>query len=106
IATQANGSSLIHDSLYEGRFKHIFDLEKMGAKATVCDPHRVLITGPTQLTGRRIPSLDLRSGATLIIAGLIAKGTTIIDQAELIGRGYADIVPRLKALGANIEQHD
>lgn len=106
IASQANGSSLIHDPLYEGRFKHIFELEKMGAKAVVCDPHRVLITGPTQLTGRRIPSLDLRSGATLIIAGLIANGETIIDQAELIGRGYANIVPRLQALGANIEQFD
>ncbi len=106
IATQANGSSLIHDPLYEGRFKHIFELEKMGAKAVVCDPHRVLINGPTQLTGRRIPSLDLRSGATLIIAGFIAKGTTTIDQAELIGRGYANIVDRLKAIGANIEQHD
>ena len=78
----------------------------MGAKAVVCDPHRVIINGPTQLVGRRIPSLDLRSGATLIIAGFIAKGTTTIDQAELIGRGYANIVPRLKAIGANIEQHD
>lgn len=106
IATQASGSSLIHDPLYEGRFKHIFELEKMGAKAVVCDPHRVIINGPTQLTGRRIPSLDLRSGATLIIAGLLAKGTTTIDQAELIGRGYANIVDRLKAIGANIEQHD
>lgn len=106
IASQATGSSLIHDPLYEGRFKHIFELEKMGAKAVVCDPHRVIINGPTQLIGRRIPSLDLRSGATLIIAGLIAKGTTTIDQAELIGRGYANIVPRLKAIGANIEQHD
>lgn len=106
IATRANGSSLIHDPLYEGRFKHIFELEKMGAKAVVCDPHRVIINGPTELTGRRIPSLDLRSGATLIIAGLIAKGTTIIDQAELIGRGYADIVPRLQAIGARIEQHE
>lgn len=106
IATQANGSSLIHDPLYEGRFKHIFELEKMGAKAVVCDPHRVLINGPTQLIGRRIPSLDLRSGATLIIAGFIAQGTTTIDQAELIGRGYANIVDRLKAIGANIEAHD
>ena len=106
IATQASGSSLIHDPMYEGRFKHIFELEKMGAKAVVCDPHRVLITGPTALSGKRIPSLDLRSGATLIIAGLIAKGETIIDQAELIGRGYADIVPRLQAIGANIEQHE
>lgn len=106
IATQANGSSMIHDPLYEGRFKHIFELEKMGAKAVVCDPHRVIVNGPTQLIGRRIPSLDLRSGATLIIAGLIARGTTIIDQAELIGRGYANIVERLTAIGANITKHE
>ncbi len=106
LATQASGTSLIHDPLYEGRFKHIFELEKMGAKAVVCDPHRVIISGPTQLYGRRIPSLDLRSGATLILAGLVAKGTTIIDQAELIGRGYANIVSRLNGIGANIEQHE
>ncbi len=106
IATQANGSSLIHDPMYEGRFKHIFELEKMGAKAVVCDPHRVIINGPTQLIGRSIPSLDIRSGATLLLAGLIAKGTTTISQAEIIERGYANIVQRLKAVGAHIEQHE
>ncbi len=105
IATQANGSSLIHDPLYEGRFKHIAELVKMGANAVVCDPHRVIINGPTKLVGRRIPSLDIRSGATLILAGLIAEGITIIDQAEIIERGYANIVQRLTGLGADITQH-
>lgn len=105
IATQASGSSLIHDPLYEGRFKHVAELVKMGANAVVCDPHRVIINGPTKLVGRRIPSLDIRSGATLILAGLIAEGTTIIDQAEIIERGYANIVQRLCAIGANITQH-
>lgn len=106
IATQATGSSLIHDPMYEGRFKHIFELEKMGAQAVVCDPHRVIINGPTQLVGRSIPSLDIRSGATLLLAGLIASGTTTISQAEIIERGYANIVQRLTAIGAHIQQHD
>lgn len=106
IATQASGSSLIHDPMYEGRFKHIFELEKMGAKAVVCDPHRVIINGPTPLVGRQIPSLDIRSGACLLIAGLIAKGTTIIDQAEIIERGYAHIVDRLQAVGASVTKEE
>lgn len=106
IATQAQGSSLIHDPMYEGRFKHVAELIKMGASAVVCDPHRVIINGPTKLVGRRIPSLDIRSGATLVIAGLIAEGTTIIDQAEIIERGYAHLVDRLTAIGANITKHE
>jgi UDP-N-acetylglucosamine 1-carboxyvinyltransferase len=102
IATQAAGSSLIHDPLYEGRFKHIAELQKMGADAIVCDPHRVIINGPTKLTGRRIPSLDIRAGATLIMAGLVAQGQTIIDNAEIIDRGYAHLEEKLIGLGAKI----
>lgn len=104
IATIAQGSSLIHDPMYEGRFKHVDEMIKMGADAIVCDPHRVIITGPTKLVGRRIPSLDIRSGATLLLAGLIASGITIIDQAEIIERGYANIVERLSAVGARIRK--
>lgn len=104
VATQAVGSSLIHDPLYEGRLKHIFELQKMGAQAVVCDPHRVIITGPTLLTGRVIPSLDIRSGATLVMAGLVAQGETIIEQADIIERGYWQLPERLKAIGANIER--
>ncbi|MBI3251448.1 MAG: UDP-N-acetylglucosamine 1-carboxyvinyltransferase [Candidatus Andersenbacteria bacterium] len=102
IATQVTGSSLIHDPMYEGRFKYVSELQKMGANIVVCDPHRIIITGPTPLSGRRIPSLDIRAGATLLMAGLIAKGETIIDNAEIIDRGYANIVDRLQAIGANI----
>ena len=104
IACVAEGNSMIHDPMYEGRFKHITELQKMGARAVVCDPHRVVVTGPTKLIGRRIPSLDIRSGATLVIAGLVASGETIIDQAELIERGYADLVGRLQKLGATISK--
>lgn len=102
LATQAHGTSLIHDPMYEGRLKHIYELQKMGADAIICDPHRVIINGPTPLHGSTIPSLDIRSGVTLMIAGLIAEGTTVIENAEQIDRGYANIVERLSALGADI----
>jgi len=106
VATQVKGGSLIHDPMYESRFRHCDELIKMGASITVCDPHRVIIDGPTQLHGQHIKSLDIRSGATLVLAGLVAKGQTIIDDVEIIERGYADLVERLKAIGADIERVD
>lgn len=104
IATQTQGACLIHDPLYEGRFKHIQELQKMGADAVTCDPHRVIVTGKTPLRGREIPSLDIRSGATLIMAGLVASGRTIIKEAEIVDRGYANLVERLQAIGATISR--
>ncbi|MEX1111954.1 MAG: UDP-N-acetylglucosamine 1-carboxyvinyltransferase [Candidatus Andersenbacteria bacterium] len=106
IATQVQGSSLIHDPMYEGRFKHITELSKMGADAVMCDPHRVIISGPTPLKGRRIPSLDIRAGATLLMAGLVAQGQTVIDNAEIIDRGYANLTERLQAIGADISREE
>lgn len=106
IATQVSGSSLIHDPMYEGRFKYVGELQKMGANVVVCDPHRVIITGPTPLKGRRIPSLDIRAGATLLMAGLVASGTTTIDEAEIIDRGYANLVERLQKLGVDIQRQE
>ncbi len=100
VATQAHGSCLIHDPMYEDRFKHIAELQKMGAKAVVCDPHRVVIEGPRQLNGCEITSFDIRSGATLVMAGLVARGQTVIHQAEIIERGYANLAERLKGVGA------
>ncbi|OGY34801.1 MAG: UDP-N-acetylglucosamine 1-carboxyvinyltransferase [Candidatus Andersenbacteria bacterium RIFCSPHIGHO2_12_FULL_46_9] len=104
VATQAKGASLIHDPMYESRFRHCDELAKMGASITVCDPHRVIVDGPTQLRGQHIKSLDIRSGATLVLAGIVAKGQTIIDEAEIIERGYADLVERLRAVGADIKR--
>lgn len=104
VATQAKGASLIHDPMYESRFRHCDELVKMGASITVCDPHRVIIDGPTLLYGQHIKSLDIRSGATLILAGLVAKGQTIIDEAEIIERGYANLVERLQDIGADIKR--
>jgi UDP-N-acetylglucosamine 1-carboxyvinyltransferase len=106
LASRSHGTSLIHDPLYEDRFKHIVELQKMGAKAVICDPHRVVIEGPQELTGRVIPGLDIRAGATLIMAGLIAQGETVIQDAEIIERGYADLTERLQALGARISRRE
>ena len=104
LATQAHGTSLIFDTLYEGRLKYIDELTKMGADATILDPHRVLITGPTALHGTAVESLDLRAGATLVIAALIAKGVSVLGGAEQIDRGYEKIDLRLRELGADIRR--
>jgi len=106
LATQCSGTSLIHDPLYEGRLGYVNELLKMGANATVCDPHRVVITGPTPLYGNEIRGLDLRAGATLVIAGLVASGETVLHNAEVIDRGYERMDERLRALGADIERAD
>ncbi len=104
LATSCQGTSLIHDPLYEGRLGYAAELVKMGANATLCDPHRVLISGPTPLYGTEIKSLDLRAGATLVIAGLIAQGETIINDAEVLDRGYERIDEKLRAVGADIKR--
>lgn len=104
LATQADGQTLIHDSLYEGRFDHIGELQKMGAKAKVLDVHRVIVSGPTNLKGKTITSYNLRAGATLIIAALTAKGKTIINDIYQVDRGYEKIEERLQKLGAEIKR--
>ncbi len=102
LATQASGTSLIHDTLFDGRFAYIHELATLGANASISDPHRAVITGPTTRTGQEIRSTDLRAGMTLIIAGLLARGTTTIHEAEIIDRGYEKIEERLSAIGADI----
>ena len=104
LATQAKGPTLIHDPLYEGRLKYLEELNKMGADIIFCDPHRAIVNGPTPLYGTEIPSLDIRSGAALIIAGLAAKGETIINNIYQIDRGYEKIEERLQKLGADIKR--
>lgn len=103
LATQAHGTSFIHDPLFEARMGYISELVKMGANAVVADPHRVFITGPTPLRGTEIRSLDLRAGATMVLAGLIADGETIIHDAEMVYRGYERLDERLISLGADIK---
>lgn len=104
LMTQAKGPSLIHDWMYENRLKYIKDLNKMHANCKILDPHRVLITGPTHLKAKKITSYDLRAGASLIIAALIARGKSIINQAEQVDRGYEKIEKRLQKLGAEIRR--
>lgn len=102
LATQANGTTLIHEWMYEGRLGYVNELIKMGANAVIMDPHRALIVGPTPLRGTELQSLDIRSGMTSIIAGLVAEGETLIRSADIIDRGYEKIDERLRALGADI----
>lgn len=104
LATQCHGTTLIHDPMFESRMGYINELVKMGANAVIADPHRVIITGPTPLRGTEIRSLDLRAGATMVLAGLVAQGETLIHDAEMVFRGYENLDLRLKALGADIER--
>ncbi len=104
LATQTKGLTLIHDPLYEGRLKYLEELNKMGAEIVVCDPHRAIINGPTRLHGVSLDPMDLRAGAALIIAGIIAEGTTIIKDASQADRGYEDIDKRLNIIGAKIKR--
>jgi UDP-N-acetylglucosamine 1-carboxyvinyltransferase len=84
--------------------KYLEELNKMGADIVFHDPHRAIVNGPTVLHGVEIPSLDLRAGAALIIAGLIAQGTTTINNAYQVDRGYEKIEERLQKLGADIKR--
>ena len=102
LATQCHGTTLIQEPLFESRLAYLNELGKMGANVIIADPHRAVVSGPTPLYGTEIRSLDLRAGATMILAGLIAKGETIIHDAEIIARGYEDFDGRLRAVGAEI----
>ena len=104
LLTQAKGKSLIHDPLYENRFGHLQELKKIGADIELVDPHRALIFGKTPLRGLRIESWDIRAGASLVIAGLIAQGQTILENIFQIDRGYEKIEEKLQKLGADIKR--
>lgn len=104
LATQAEGASLIHDWLYEGRMKYVEELQKMGANAMILDPHRALILGPTPLYGREITSLDIRSGMTVLIAALVAEGESVISGVGHLDRGYERLEERSQAVGADIHR--
>jgi UDP-N-acetylglucosamine 1-carboxyvinyltransferase len=102
LLTQAQGKSLVHEPLYENRFQHLQELRKMGADIEITDPHRALIFGKTDLTGSKLNASDIRSGAALILAGLAAKGETVIENISQVERGYEKIEEKLKNLGADI----
>lgn len=104
LATQAKGTSMIHEWMYEGRLKYVEELAKMGAKTEILDPHRVLITGPTPLKGANMISYDIRAGFTVVIAALVAEGETRISGIDIIERGYEFFEERLKNIGADIKK--
>ena len=104
LATQAEGETLIFDTLYEGRLKYLYELDKMGARAEILDSHRAVIKGPKQLVGKNVESIDLRAGATLVIAALVAVGESTLHTAEQVDRGYERIEKRLRLLGADIQR--
>jgi len=104
LLTQAEGKSLIHDPLYENRLNYTQELRKMGADIEIVDPHRAFVFGPTPLQGVTIESWDIRAGASLIVAGLMAQGITTIENIEQIDRGYERIEERLQELGVDIKR--
>ncbi len=102
LLTQSEGISLVHETIYDGRLFYTDILNQMGADIIMADPHRVIVRGPTKLHGKKIHSPDIRAGMALIIAALIAKGESVVDNIYQIDRGYEKIDERLKAIGADI----
>jgi UDP-N-acetylglucosamine 1-carboxyvinyltransferase len=104
VATQARGTVLIFEKMFENRLVFVDKLVGMGARIIVCDPHRVVVNGPTPLYGERLESPDIRAGMALLLAALAADGESVIGNVGQIDRGYERIDERLRALGANIER--
>ena len=103
LLTQARGSSVITENVFEGRFKHVDELKRMGARIKV-EGRTAIIDGYTLLSGAPVRATDLRAGASFIIAGLIAEGDTVISDIDHIYRGYEKICQKLTALGASIQE--
>jgi UDP-N-acetylglucosamine 1-carboxyvinyltransferase len=104
LATQCEGSVLIHEWMFESRMFFIDKLVAMGADITLCDPHRAIVNGPSRLRGEPVESPDIRAGMAVLLAALCAKGRTQIGNIRQIDRGYERIDERLRELGANIER--
>jgi UDP-N-acetylglucosamine 1-carboxyvinyltransferase len=102
LATQAEGRTLVHDWLYELRLFALEQMSGMSADLFLCDPHRIIVTGPRRLRGRPLDSRDLRSGMALIAAALAADGQSRLEPLETVERGYAQLVERLQSLGAKV----
>ena len=104
LASQARGTCLFFEKMFESRLYFVDHLRQMGAKIVPCDPHRIVVTGPAQLVGGTVSSPDIRAGIALVIAALCAKGQTTILNAESIDRGYVSVERAFGALGADIER--
>jgi UDP-N-acetylglucosamine 1-carboxyvinyltransferase len=104
LATQADGTILIFEKMFENRLFFVDKLVAMGARITLCDPHRAIVSGPSRLHGARLESPDIRAGMAMLIAALAAQGTSEIGNVTQIDRGYERIDMRLRDLGARIER--
>ena len=104
LATQAEGTILIFEKMFENRLYFVDKLVAMGARITLCDPHRAIVSGPSRLTGARVASPDIRAGMAILIAALAADGESEIGNVIQIDRGYERIDLRLRELGAHIER--
>jgi UDP-N-acetylglucosamine 1-carboxyvinyltransferase len=104
VATQAFGTVLIFEKMFESRLFFVDKLVGMGARIILCDPHRAVVTGPAQLLGQRMESPDIRAGMAMLLAGLCAEGQSTIGAAHQIDKGYERIDERLRSLGARIER--
>ena len=104
LATQAEGEILIFEKMFENRLFFVDKLVAMGARITLCDPHRAIVSGPSRLHGERVDSPDIRAGMAMLIAALAAEGTSEIGNIRQIDRGYENIEARLQSLGAHIER--
>jgi UDP-N-acetylglucosamine 1-carboxyvinyltransferase len=101
-ATQCKGLILMHEKMFESRMFFVDKLVSMGARIVLCDPHRALVSGPSQLRGATVESPDIRAGMAMLLAALCAKGKSTINNVGQIERGYERIDERLNALGAKI----
>ena len=106
VASQAQGTVLIHEKMFESRLYFVDKLVAMGAQIIVCDPHRIVVVGPSRLVGQEVSSPDIRAGMALVLAALSAEGRTIIGNIEQIDRGYQRVDEKLRAVGARIERVD
>ena len=104
VATQARGTILIFEKMFENRLFFVDKLVTMGARIILCDPHRAVVAGPSRLYGERMESPDIRAGMAMLIASLCAEGTSTIGNIGQIDRGYERIDERLRGLGASIER--
>lgn len=104
LLTQAHGQSKVFETLFEGRLSYLLELEKMGAKIQLLNPHQAIINGPAALRGVPIASCDIRAGAAMVLAALCAHGTTEISNIYYIDRGYENLEGKLQALGAKIKR--
>ena len=102
LLTQAKGKSIINETIWENRFLNLSELNKMGATTETITNSKAVIIGPTKLKGKKVKATDLRAGASLVIAGLIAEEKTVIDNADYILRGYENIIEKLTNIGAKI----